>query len=102
MSGILHDGCHVDPIQKDVDADALRDSSAAVLAVWGMGCPTCVLRVRNALLSLSGVLTADVDLHEGIARVRFDEASVETGDMVEAVARAGQAVRHRYHARVIS
>lgn len=101
MSGTMHDGCHVDPIRKDVDPAALRESSAGVLAVWGMGCPTCVLRVRNALLSLPGVLRADIDLHEGLARVRFDAARVGTGDMVEAVARAGREVQHRYRARVI-
>ncbi len=57
--------------------------------------------MHNALLSLPGVLQAEIDLQEGLARVRFDAARAGTEAMVEAVARAGSEVQHQYRARAI-
>ncbi len=44
-----HENCHVEPLDKPLDETALAKATAAYLAVWGMGCPRCALRVRNGL-----------------------------------------------------
>ena len=96
-----HEQCHVEPIEKPVDRAALSKAMTAYLAVWGMGCPRCAMRVRNALLRLDGVLVADVFLEEGIAAVAYDPEHVTAKDLVVAVASAGNDGRHRYGAKVV-
>jgi copper chaperone CopZ len=93
--------CHVDPVEKPIDIEALRQSQAAYLAVWGMGCPTCATRVRNSLLNTDGVLLAEIYLEQRIAAVAFDDAQVSTVALVNAVAAAGNDGRHHYEAKLI-
>ena len=97
-----HDNCHVEPLEKPVDETALATAMAAYLAVRGMGCPRCALRVRNGLLSLEGVLLADVFLEQGLAAAAYDPQRVNPDDLVNAVAGAGNDGRHRYWAAVLT
>lgn len=97
-----HDDCHVEPLEKPVDEAALETAMAAYLAVGGMGCPRCALRVRNGLLSLDGVLLADVFLEAGIATAAYDPTRVRPKDLVQAVANAGNDGRHHYWAEVMA
>lgn len=93
--------CHVDAIEKPVDERALRESAEAVLNVRGMGCANCVIRVRNALLRLPGVLAAQVHLDGqayGHARVHFDPERTRLQDLLDAVAGAGEGSHHTYRA----
>ena len=96
-----HKRCHVEPIEKPVDRAALSRAMTAYLVVWGMRCPRCAVRVRNALLGLDGVLVADVFLDEGIAAVSYDPERMNAEDLVVAVAFAGDGERHRYQAEVV-
>lgn len=93
-----HQECHVDPLEKPVDRIALRNAMAAYLTVEGMGCPRCATRVRNGLLSLTGVIVADVFLEDRLAAVAFDPGKVSPGELVGAVAYAGNDGRHSYRA----
>lgn len=94
--------CHVEPIEKEVDSRALSESSLALLAVSGMGCPNCAARVHNGLLSQHGVLLAEVELSLGMARVYFDRDRVGTDELLRAVAAAGGDGKHEYRAWVIA
>jgi copper chaperone CopZ len=96
-----HANCHVEPLEKQVDPVALASAEVAYLAVWGMGCPRCATRVRNGLLGLDGVLTAEIFLADGLAVAAYDPARIVTEDLVTAVAAAGNDGRHRYQARMI-
>ncbi len=96
-----HTNCHVEPVEKPLDEAALANASTVNLVVQGMGCLRCAMRVRNGLLGLDGVLTADVFLEEGMAVAAYDPARVETGDLIAAVAAAGGDGRHHYQAQVI-
>ena len=96
-----HTNCHVEPLEKPVDQEALQNATAVFLTIQGMGCPRCAMRVRNGLLGLDGVLAADVFLEEGMAVAAYDPARVETGDLIAAVAAAGGDGRHHYQAQVI-
>lgn len=59
------------------------------LSVAGLTCASCVGRVERALSAVDGVSSASVNLASGRASVRHPEGMVETGDLVEAVRRAG-------------
>lgn len=95
------ENCHVEPTIKPVDEEALAQSMTAVLAVDGMGCPRCAIRVRNGLLRVEGVVVADVVLDQGIAGVAYDPTRLAPADLVDAVANSGDGSHHVYSARFI-
>lgn len=95
------DNCHVEPIEKPLDQDALSSAMAAYLAVSGMGCSNCAARVRNGLLSLEGVLLAEIHLEQGVAATAFDPQRVTVEDLIQAVTQSGNDGRHHYLAQLI-
>lgn len=98
----MDENCYVEPINKTASADQIRKADSALLAVWGMGCPNCVTRVRNSLLALDGVFAADVYLNVAMAEVRYDGQKVTANMLVEAVSQAGHDGRHEYRAELIA
>lgn len=95
------DNCHIEPFEKPFDQNALESANVVFLAVSGMGCPRCAMRVNNSLLRLDGVLLSEVILENGAAAVAYDPAHVTPADLVQAVSDAGNDGRHHYAARVI-
>ena len=63
------------------------------LSVEGMSCCHCVARVKDALLAVSGVKKAEVDLEGKSAAVTFVPAKVTPEALVQAVTAAGYGVR---------
>lgn len=61
----------------------------AALKILGMHCATCSLTVQRALLSVPGVLYANVSLAADEARIAYDPAKVSYPRLLEAVQRAG-------------
>jgi len=94
-------GCHFEEIEKPVDDEALRRSSLAIMAVQGMGCPTCATRVQNGLLERAGVVRAVVRLQKQLAWVNYDPATVTPQDLADAVSQAGKASNHVYRGVVV-
>ena len=93
-----HDDCHVEPIAPSPHHhdDGLRE--VAYLTIHGMGCPTCATRVRNALLTTEGVISADVRLEAQHGSVVYDPAVTYPEQLEEAIAEMGRVSRHAYHA----
>lgn len=99
---MTHDqNCHVDPVEKPLDKQALESAQAAILGVAGMGCPTCAMRVRNGLLQLDGVLLTQIFLEQGVAAVAFDDGRIAADALVAAVGAAGNDGRHHYVAHIL-
>lgn len=97
-----HQGnCHVDPLLKTADPEALARAETVVLGVSGMGCQTCATRVRNSLLSRPGVVQVQIDLFSALALVHYDAEQIEPQGLMEAVAAAGSDGRHVYRASVL-
>ena len=96
-----HDNCHVDPVEKPLDREAIQSAVVAYLQVTGMGCPNCAMRVHNGLLGLEGVLAAEVALEHGLAAAAFDPERVNVEGLIQAVAGAGNDGRHHYVARLL-
>jgi len=93
-----HKPCHVERLQKEASAEALRAAKVSVLAVMGMGCPNCALRVHNSLLSVPGVHRVEVDLEHAQAVVYWDPAAVRPEMLIEAVSQAAAGTHHDYRA----
>jgi copper chaperone CopZ len=93
--------CHVEPFQKIARVDELQDLTTLRLAVWGIGCPNCANRVRNSLLSLIGVVKADVDHTTGSALVKYSPDLVSVPFLLEAVSHAGNDGHHKYVAMLL-
>ena len=64
-----------------------------ILHIDGMSCGGCVKSVTRALLAVSGVVKAHVDLAHAQAQVEFDEAKTSPTALVEAVEDAGYDVK---------
>lgn len=72
-----------------------------VLLIRGMSCPTCALRVRDALLRVDGVLSAEIGLERGLARLRVDPTRWQPSAVTAALAAAGDP-HHPYTGRILS
>jgi copper chaperone CopZ len=95
------EACHVEPTVKTATAAEQSQVETVVLAVWGMGCPNCAVRVRNCLLGVYGVLDADVVHTFGVAQVLFNPSLASPDQLVTAVAEAGGDGRHIYRAELV-
>ncbi len=98
----MDEQCHVEPIEKAVTVQQIRDSDRVLLSIGGMGCSNCALRIRNGLVAVDGVYRADVYLNIALAEVYYDSRKVSVDALKEAVHRAGDESRHEYHALVIA
>ena len=97
-------GCGHEPVARlhpSTEAEA-RATEEARLLLEGLGCRNCAARVYNALVSLTGVGSAEVSLDPPAASVRYDPTRVSAYDMVSAVSDAGIASHHRYRAVLLS
>lgn len=92
----MSDHCHVDPLEKTVSSEEQETITSVSLAVWGMGCPNCAMRVRNGLIALRGVISAEVSHVSATADVLFNPKLLTIFDLADAIANAGNDGRHRY------
>ncbi|MBI5030319.1 MAG: heavy-metal-associated domain-containing protein [Chloroflexi bacterium] len=97
----MKEECYVEPIAQPILADEPSDARIAKLIVAGMGCRNCATRVRNSLLQVKGVISADVDWKSGLTFVDYvpDQATVKR--LIHAVEQAGDGQQHRYVARIL-
>ena len=63
------------------------------LAIQGMTCNHCVMRVQKALAELPGVRKAVVTLEPGRAKVDYDDSGSTAEAMAAAVVKAGYGAR---------
>ena len=64
------------------------DKMVKTLKVEGMMCPHCEARVREILLAINGVISAEVSHKEGYAKVT-SESEIDTEILISAVTGAG-------------
>ncbi len=93
--------CYVPRYDKQLSAKDMAQAYSAFLAVQGMGCPSCAMRVHNSLLQLDGVYAVEIDLERALAHVLFNPARTPVGTLPLAVAAAGNDGRHNYSAQVL-
>ena len=101
LSNCSHYASVADATRQEIGTRQLAPAHCIYLLVRGMGCPSCAMRVRAALLSVKGVLTADVLLEQGVALVRYDSEQAIVDDMLNSVERAADSGEHKYSAKVL-
>ena len=62
-----------------------------VIAIEGMTCQHCVMRVKKAIDALKGVNGSDVQV--GQAKVTFDESLLQKKDIEDAIIKAGYKIK---------
>ena len=97
----MDEHCYVEPLHKTVTAEELQTTTAALLAVQGLGCASCASRVRNRLLSLTGVVEAQVLQSLGMAHVTYNPQLTDIPTLVQTVAQAGDDRQHAYRAQLV-
>ncbi len=97
----MKDESHVEPILTPTLADAPSEARIVKLMVAGMGCHNCATRVRNSLLQVVGVISADVDWKSGLTFVDSIPERTSVKALIDAVEQAGDGERHRYVARIL-
>ena len=70
----------------DVDA---AEGTKVTLAVEGLRCGRCALKVFGALKGLEGVHAAEVDADAGQARIAFDAETLDEAALIEAIGSVG-------------
>jgi len=65
------------------------DTAQTMLAIEGMSCASCALRIERVLTRTEGVHEASVNLASQRAAVRFDPSVVQIPTLIQAVERAG-------------
>ena len=98
----MSENCYIEPVAKIATNEELQNAEIAIFSVSGMGCPNCARRVSNGLLSLYGVVTANVDHTIGLAKVAFNPGLTTVEMLIGAVAHAGNDGRHNYSAQLLS
>jgi copper ion binding protein len=73
--------------------DRERTMTNVTLAIQGMTCNHCVMRVRKALADVPGVHKAVVTLEPGQAKVEYDDSASTADAMTAAVVKAGYSAR---------
>ncbi|WP_366923583.1 copper chaperone CopZ [Metallumcola ferriviriculae] len=63
------------------------------ISVAGMSCGHCKMAVENALKTLDGVTSAEVDLAANKVAVNFDEAKTSFDQLKSAIEEAGYEVQ---------
>jgi copper chaperone len=69
--------------------NAMNNQQETFLDVKGMGCPSCVSHIDEALSEVDGVSAVEVRLREGRVLVRHEPAKVSTAKLVAALRNAG-------------
>ena len=61
------------------------------IAIEGMSCQHCVMRVKKAIEGLKGISKSDVAV--GQAKVTFDELLIQKKEIEEAIVKAGYKIK---------
>ncbi len=97
----MKDPCQITPVQKSISEEEKLTTQVTYLAISGLNCPNCALRVKNALLNKFGVIDALIDHADGLGEVIFNPDIIHRSDLVNIVSNAGNDGTHSYSAIII-
>lgn len=98
----MDDPCDIKAIQKTISEEEKQTTQVTYLAIEGLNCPNCAIRVRNALLNVLGVTDANIDSTLGLGEVTFNPALLERASLIDIVSNAGGDGIHSYSAKFLS
>ena len=92
----------LDPVQKDLPFEERQVLSFAQFHVSGMGCAGCESLIRNRLLALPGVVSAEANRLRGWTEVVYNPETVDHSALLQVINLAGGDNPQKYHAHLIS
>jgi copper chaperone CopZ len=97
----MEDPCEIKAIHKTIAEEEKRTTQITFLAISGLNCPNCAIRVRNAFLNTYGVTDAIIDHAAGLGEIIYNPNLVERSSLPEIVSKAGGDGIHSYSARIL-
>jgi copper chaperone CopZ len=97
----MDDPCDIKAIHKTIVDEENKISQVTFLAISGLNCPNCAIRVRNALLNVYGVTDAIIDHIDGLGEVTYNPNLVERERITDIVSKAGGDGIHSYKAMIL-
>ena len=92
----------LDPLQKALPFEERQVLSFAQFHVSGMGCAGCESLIRNSLLALPGVVSAEADHIRGWTEVVYNPEIADHPALLQAINLAGGDNPQKYQAHLIS
>ena len=92
----------LDPPEKDFPPEERQVLSFAQFHVSGMGCAGCESLIRNNLLAVPGVVSAEADHVRHWAEVVYNPQLVDHQNLLQAINLAGGDNPQKYQARLVS
>jgi copper chaperone CopZ len=77
------------PRRESYAASKDAGTKIVVIPIEGMTCASCVARVKSTLKALDGVVDVQVDLEHRSAQVRYVEARVSPGHLINSINKLG-------------
>lgn len=97
----MEDPCDVKAIQKTIAEEEKRTIQITYLAISGLNCPNCAIRVRNAFLNTYGVTDTVIDHTVGLGQITYNPDLIERSSLPDIVTKAGGDGIHSYSARIL-
>jgi Cu+-exporting ATPase len=89
---------HIDTTEQTLNQPQPADECRAVLALEGMTCASCAMRIERGLKKVPGVLDASVNLASELANVTYDPTQTDIEQMVQKV----EAVGYKAYPQIVS
>ncbi len=97
----MKDSCQITPVHKSITEEEKMNTQVTYLAISGLNCPNCALRVKNALMNEYGVIEALIDHADGMGEITFNPEIINRSDLVNIISKAGNDGTHSYSAIII-
>jgi copper chaperone CopZ len=97
----MDDPCEIKAVHKTITEEENRTTQVTYLAISGLNCPNCAIRVKNALINTFGVIDAIIDHSAGLGQVTYNPDLVERSSLTDIVSKAGGDGIHSYSAKIL-
>jgi copper chaperone CopZ len=97
----MNDSCKIEPIDRIPSEEEKNSVKFIYLVTFGLNCPNCAMRVRNALISTSGIIDVKIDYFDGMTEVAYNPSLIERSTVPELISNAGDGGHHKYSAQII-
>ncbi|PKN98425.1 MAG: hypothetical protein CVU42_11990 [Chloroflexi bacterium HGW-Chloroflexi-4] len=97
----VNDSCNVEPIIQTPSEEEKNLVKFLYLVTSGLNCPNCAMRVRNALISTSGIIDVKIDYFDGMTEVTYIPSFIEPSTVPDLISKAGNGAHHQYSAQII-
>lgn len=97
----MNDTCKIEPLERTPSELEKNSVKFIYLVTSGLNCPNCAMRVKNALITLYGIIDVKIDYFDGMTEVAYNPSLIEPSTIPELISKAGNGGHHNYSAQII-